>query len=1737
MTSSKFLKKAGKIVLYISLIVLVLLVGSIIFIQTSSGKKFVRNRVQSFLQKKLNTTVAIGSVDYSFPKWLELQKVYVEDRQKDTLLYGRKMSVDLDMIKLLSGEVDIQKVELHQIQAHLSRTATDSNFNFQFIIDAFLPKEDLPVAADTTSLALTLKRLILQEVSLRFNDKYAGNAFTSAIGHLELTMNKFQPDKWLYDIASLKASNLNFIMHMTEPGTKLPGSEAVVASYYPVRVNAGAAEFKDVNVAIDDHVSGMKYSNYFRLLSGNGLAVDLEKQYVGLRDISLESSMVNFEAGKRAQFPADTSKVLWTVEAGKISLKGNDFRYDDNEQKRTGGLDYAHINSSGVNLNAENFFYSADSTSTSLRQFSFVDKGGFRLDTAKAQIRFTNQSIIAEELYVKTPGSVVRDNLRLKFADLTSMLSRPGSTEVNARMVKSTIAIDDLYAVAPLTRQYLDPAKFRHTSFHLNTELTGTLEKLYIPYLQFAGLSGTRINGRGTIYNVTDPKKLSYDITLFNSSIPRQDMARFVPASNQELLASLPKNMRLGGRLKGDLQSLNSSPTIQSDQFDFDGDIGISNFSNPAKLAYDIRVKNTRIQKAFLFSIIDPKMIPANIRLPETIIATGTLSGNMNEVKTNLKTGGSYGQLAANGFVKNFKDPERAVYDLQLGGKEFAIGSLIRQDSLFDKISFKALVRGTGYNYRTMRGTMSGDIASVDYNNYKYKNISLNARFDKGQIESSGRIEDSSLRFTYLASANVNAAYPIISGSFQLDTLMLKNLHFFNDTMNVSLSGTLRAENLDPHNLNVYAQFDSGRVFYKSRTFVLDSIKAFAETVNQQTTARIRSAFLDADANGHFAYNTIGPAIIQYIDQYYNISDSIKTDNANQQIAFNGVIKKHPLVLDLIPGLNNFENILFKGGYSSDYGDSALNLSVTTPFVHYDTKSIRNISLNLNARNGHLEYGASFDTLNLGKTTLFKTSLRGAVANDTIALIAEAFDDKNVPRYIAGGTLFSKDKMFSLAISDSMLLNYQRWNVSPRNNINYSRLGILVTDFVLTNDSASISANSQQKMPNSPIDIVINNFDIRDVTTALNQDTLLAEGLVNARINVSEFNKKLPAFTGTASVKELKVMQSLVGNIDFSASRQSENTITGKIHLSENDNDVTLNGNYYLNNDAQQFDATLDVKKLSLATLQGFSNGYMTRASGALSGLLDLKGKVALPEWKGELRFDSAKFTVARFGTTYLMNKENIVFDYPSISFKDFTVRDSLNNPFIVNGNIRSRNLFEYDLALDLNSRDFTLINAPKAINNLLYGFAALDVNVSVSGTSELPNIEGDVYVNEKSDLTMVLPEKNIDKDAARSLVRFIDRDTFALPETREFRPTSAPVVNFARFVNYNLNLQIDKEAALTIIIDPSTGDELKVQGDASLNAGVDPGGNIILAGDYLLNSGYYVLNYQFLSKRFELIKGSAISFAGEPMDAQIDMTAQYIANTSPKELLGNEVGSVDPKFAYSFNQKIPFRVILLMKGSLKRPSISFDIQLPEEGAISSNLRTTIDNKLVQLREDVAATNKQVFALLALGRFVGEQSTDFFKGSGGGFNDLARESVSKFLSAALDQIASDLFKGINIDLNLNSYKDFTTSTGTQRTDLNVEVSKNFLNDRLNVTVGKNFGIEGQDGSAKAAQQKGSRFLPDVTVNYKLSKDGKYRLRAYNKNQFEVILDGYIVETGIGFIVTMDYDKFQELFVKKKEEKK
>jgi hypothetical protein len=246
------------------------------------------------------------------------------------------------------------------------------------------------------------------------------------------------------------------------------------------------------------------------------------------------------------------------------------------------------------------------------------------------------------------------------------------------------------------------------------------------------------------------------------------------------------------------------------------------------------------------------------------------------------------------------------------------------------------------------------------------------------------------------------------------------------------------------------------------------------------------------------------------------------------------------------------------------------------------------------------------------------------------------------------------------------------------------------------------------------------------------------------------------------------------------------------------------------------------------------------------------------------------------------------------------------------------------------------------------------------------------------------------------------------------------------------------------------------------------------------------------------------------------------VANTAPLDLVENQIETARRNY---YLQKLPFNVVLNLDGQLLKPLITFDILLPEDRNynVSGEVVETVNNRLRQIRQEPSELNKQVFAVMLLNRFVGENP---FQSSGGGFNagSFARQSVSKLLTEQLNQLAGNLIGGIDINFDVASSDDYTTGERRSRTDLNVGLSKRLLNDRLSVTVGSNFELEGPQQS----NQSGSNIAGNVAVNYQLSKDGRYMLRFYRKNEYEGLVDGYVIETGLGFILTVDYNHFREI---------
>jgi hypothetical protein len=206
------------------------------------------------------------------------------------------------------------------------------------------------------------------------------------------------------------------------------------------------------------------------------------------------------------------------------------------------------------------------------------------------------------------------------------------------------------------------------------------------------------------------------------------------------------------------------------------------------------------------------------------------------------------------------------------------------------------------------------------------------------------------------------------------------------------------------------------------------------------------------------------------------------------------------------------------------------------------------------------------------------------------------------------------------------------------------------------------------------------------------------------------------------------------------------------------------------------------------------------------------------------------------------------------------------------------------------------------------------------------------------------------------------------------------------------------------------------------------------------------------------------------------------------------------------------------------KPVIAFDIVLPQGNyGVANDVIANVTARLAEIRGEPAEMNKQVFSVLLLNRFTGENP---FQSSGEGFNagTFARQSVSRLMTEQLNQLAGGLIEGVDINFDVASSDDYSTGERRSRTDLNVGLSKRLLNDRLTVTVGSNFELEGPQQS----NQSSNNIAGNVALNYQLSRDGRYMLRFYRKNDYQGVVDGYIIETGLGFIMTVDYNRFREI---------
>jgi translocation and assembly module TamB len=135
------------------------------------------------------------------------------------------------------------------------------------------------------------------------------------------------------------------------------------------------------------------------------------------------------------------------------------------------------------------------------------------------------------------------------------------------------------------------------------------------------------------------------------------------------------------------------------------------------------------------------------------------------------------------------------------------------------------------------------------------------------------------------------------------------------------------------------------------------------------------------------------------------------------------------------------------------------------------------------------------------------------------------------------------------------------------------------------------------------------------------------------------------------------------------------------------------------------------------------------------------------------------------------------------------------------------------------------------------------------------------------------------------------------------------------------------------------------------------------------------------------------------------------------------------------------------------------------------------------------------------------------------------------LTDQLQNLTGKYLAGLGLDLGVTNQADYSTGSAQSRTDLNVAVRRQLLNNRLTVRLGTDVPLSGNAGTqATQGSSAASNFAGDVSLEYTLLADGRLRLRAFRQNAYEDI-DGNIVRTGASLVFQRDYNNLQDLFAK------
>jgi hypothetical protein len=1641
----------------------------VLLLQLEPVQDYIRRQGEQYLQKKLHTQVRIGYLRARGWRYLELKNVYVADKSSKTLLFSGSLKVRYNLLAFINNELQVNSLEWDSVLVNVYRKQGDSTYNYQFIVDAFGPKDTTPdtLSEETgTSLQYHLKDLTFRQMRLRFADAEGGMTAIVHFRELHIDPDDLLLDEGLYAFRGIELDGLRGLYTQGYRPKALtngapPPAPADTAST-PFHLLLKKLHIKNSAFLYSDEASGLSTVwriSDFQLVNSS---IDLDSTLVQIGDLRIGKTAGSFTLSSpkdtSAPIPTDSVPNTWKVLATKAELEHLDFKFDNNAAPPARGAgndpDYNHLLLYNLNTSLSNIVYKPDTISAVLKQLEAREKSGFAVKEARFNVLFTPQSLALENMLVETNKSLLRKQIAVTVPSWSTLSENMDLLQLRANIDSSHISLGEWLPFVPDSRRNPSMKPLWNKEIDVTAILNGSLGKLIIETLRIADNVGNRIHTSGEVQHATD-------VNRFYANLP----SVYIQSGNKQLRSWLPAGT-----------------------------------------------------------------MPDTPRLPEQMLITGKVLGGMQDLKTQLQLTSSSANAQVSAHLVNIMDSVRARYDVTLASFKVNPGILL-YDTTMGWISGRMWASGQGYTFPGMVARATINLDAATYNRYTYHDITMTANIDKRQLQAQGQSNDTSITLTFDVNALLNdTSVQSLQASLQMDKADLYATNWYSDPL--ILKGNLTADfsSLDPQRLVGTAFLHNWQIATNGQVFPLDTIALTAKYEDQQYLA-LEGPFGFIHANGNIDYTKVGGAFGQLINKPLQPYDSARLVRlpAGQILSWNASLTWPRSLRNMAPSLRMEHPLLIDGHLNTD--SSLLLLNANLLKLSYDSMRVDSVKLTAQIQDTSLHATIDLARLYHKIAPLNHTQLKANAVGGKLEWDLLLDDIRRRPKYKAGGYVtFLPANAMDLSLKTDLLLNKQQWKVDDNNHIHLINGTPDTAQLTLSYQNQSIQVqtlrdSSQGKFP--PLKTTIKDFKLSTITALLSSDTLLANGLLNADALVSNLDNS-PLIKSSLKVDSLAFRGTSVGTLEANVETPQANQYKLTANLTGNQNDVKVEGTY-----DTTINAKVDINNINMASLEAFTFGNVTRMHGSADGQFTITGTTNKPKVLGTLHFNDAGGIITYVGANLRLPDETITMDEKGIAFNQFVVADSLDNELVVDGRINTPDFSQYNFNLDINSDNFMILGEQQDPKQLYYGPAFIDTRIRVRGNLDLPRVDASVKLRDKSKITVTLPAEEPGIANREGVIVFVDKSNpvdsslFKAVDSTKFQNPRLKGINFSG------NAEITPESIIKIIIDPVNGDFVEAQGTANINATLDASSKMTLTGRYEISEGKYEMSLnQVIKRSFSIEKGSTITFSGEAMDADLNITARYTVNAAAADLVQDQLTNLSQTDRNRYKQKLPFYVYLHIKGQMMKPEISFELDMPE--AEQNAFSGSVYNRLKQINQIPSELNKQVMGLLVLNSFIPE---DPLAGEGGGSGDfgisnMARQSVSKILSQQLNNLAGNLIKGIDLNFDVESREDYSTGSEQETTNLKVGASKKLFNERLSVSVGSNVMLQGEN------QANPSSLVGDISVEYKLTKDGRYRVRVYQRNDNSTVIEGQVVETGVAFALIMDYDEFREILhsVKSREKK-